>query len=294
MAATRTVAQPAALRKSAESANRQQNTVENRSTPIKPRHGVVTLYGYGIGIRVERGHLVLDDGIGSERFHGRFSRVGHSIERLVTVGNDGSISLAALRWLADQKAAFVMLDRSGTVLAVTGPVSPSDARLRRAQASADPLGAGLQIAQELIRLKLVGQESIARNGLGNSTVADAIAEFRTGLASTITIDAVRVCEARAAAAYWSAWQSVRVQFPKKDLLRVPDHWLQFESRTSPISGHSPRLAANPLNAILNYLYAILESEARLAIAARERLRWRERVVRHNHRQSERGYPNHRS
>src|SRR5207253_10178039 len=35
---------------------------------------------------------------------------------------------------------------------------------------------------------------------------------------------------------------------------------------SPLSG-SPRLAANPANAMLNYLYALLESEARLAAAA---------------------------
>lgn len=30
--------------------------------------------------------------------------------------------------------------------------------------------------------------------------------------------------------------------------------------------NSPRLATNPANAILNYLYAILEVEARLALA----------------------------
>jgi hypothetical protein len=46
------------------------------------------------------------------------------------------VSLAALRWLADQDAAFVMLDRDGSVLATTGPVRSSDAKLRRAQALA--------------------------------------------------------------------------------------------------------------------------------------------------------------
>ena len=35
---------------------------------------------------------------------------------------------------------------------------------------------------------------------------------------------------------------------------------------SPLTG-SPRLAVNPPNAILNYLYALLESESRLAAAA---------------------------
>jgi len=50
-----------------------------------------------------------------------------------------------------------------------------------------------------------------------------------------------------------------IRFSKVDLRRVPDHWLTFGSRVSPLSA-SPRLAVNPANAILNYLYAILESE----------------------------------
>jgi len=55
-------------------------------------------------------------------------------------------------------------------------------------------------------------------------------------------------------------------FAKADLPRVPGHWHTFDTRKSPLSG-SQRLAANPANAILNYLYAVLESETRLAGAA---------------------------
>jgi len=122
---------------------------------IVPRHGVVTLFGYGIKVRVDRGHLLLDDGIGAERRHFRLPRVGHGLKRLVVIGSDGFASFDALRWLADQKASFVMLDRDGSVLATTGPVRPSDARLRRAQALAHSSGAALRITRELIRQKLV-------------------------------------------------------------------------------------------------------------------------------------------
>ena len=55
-------------------------------------------------------------------------------------------------------------------------------------------------------------------------------------------------------------------FPRKDHSRVPAHWRVFGTRVSPLTG-SPRLAANPANAILNYLYSLLESESRLAAAA---------------------------
>jgi CRISPR-associated endonuclease Cas1 len=226
----------------------------------------VTLYGYGIQVRVDRGHLLLDDGIAGDRLRVRLARMGHGLKRLVVIGSEGMVSLAALRWLADQNAAFVMLDRDGTVLATTGPVRPSDARLRRAQAMAMHTGTALQITRELIGQKLAGQERVARKNLLDSKTADAIAGFSRAVGSAETIDAIRHLESQGASAYWAAWRDLPIMFPKADLPRVPSHWRTFDTRKSPLSG-SQRLAANPANAILNYLYAVLESETRLAVAA---------------------------
>jgi CRISPR-associated endonuclease Cas1 len=233
---------------------------------IIPRHGVVTLFGYGTSVCVDRGHLVLEDGIGPHRRQARFPRVGHRLKRLVVVGSDGIVSLAALRWLADQDAAFVMLDRDGSVLATTGPVRSSDARLRRAQAFAEESGAAIQITKELIAQKLLGQERVAREGLHDSQVAERIAGFRGTVDLAKTVLAIRQSEALAAKAYWNGWRDITINFPRADLRRVPEHWKHFGTRESPLT-NSPRLAVNPPNAILNYLYAMLESEARLGAAA---------------------------
>ncbi len=232
---------------------------------LVPRHGVVTLAGYGINARVDRGHLLLQDGIGVDRRQARLPRVGHGLKRLVVIGSDGMVSLAALRWLADQDASFVMLDREGTVLATTGPVRPSDAKLRRAQALAHTSDAALRIARELIAHKLTGQESVVRNKLLDSETARTIAQYRAQLTSAASISELRLIESHAALTYWSAWRNLSVNFPKNALPRVPEHWRTFKSRHSPLTG-SCRLAANPVNAILNYLYALLESEARTAVA----------------------------
>jgi len=67
---------------------------------FSPSQGVVTLFGYGISVRVDRGHLLIADGIGPDRRQARFPRVGHGLKRLVVIGSDGMVSLAALRWLA--------------------------------------------------------------------------------------------------------------------------------------------------------------------------------------------------
>jgi CRISPR-associated endonuclease Cas1 len=227
---------------------------------------VVTLHGYGISVRVDRGHLLFEDGIGADRRRSRLPRVGHGLKRLVVIGSDGFVSLSALRWLADQDAAFVMLERDGEVLATTGPVRSSDARLRRAQALATQSGTALEVSRELIFQKLEGQERVARHKLGNADVADAIAGFCEDLPTSDSINQLRLLESQAGAAYWSAWHGLPVMFPKADLRRTPEHWRTFGRRKSPLSG-SPRLAATPANAMLNYLYALLESEARLAAAA---------------------------
>ncbi len=233
--------------------------------PIKPQHGVITLFGYGINVRVDRGHLILQDGVGHVRREARLSRVGHGLRRLVVIGADGLVSLAALRWLADQDAAFVMLDRDGSVLVTTGPVRPSDARLRRAQSRAQDSGAALKIAKELIRQKLIAQEQLVREQFQNDRSMQVIADARHSLAKAQSSEEIRRCEAHAALAYWTAWHDLPVNFSAADLRRVPEHWRTFGSRMSPLT-RSPRLAVNPPNAMLNYAYSILESEARLAIS----------------------------
>jgi hypothetical protein len=77
---------------------------------------------------------------------------------------------------------------------------------------------------------------------------------------------VRLIESQAAGAYWAAWRTLRINFPRKDERQVPNHWRVFGARVSPLTG-SPRVAVNPPNAMLNYLYSLLESESRLAAVA---------------------------
>src|SRR5437660_5324272 len=137
--------------------------------------GVLTLYGYGIRVTMQAGHLQIEDGIGPERYKLRLPRVNHRLKRLVCIGEDGFVTLSALRWLSEVGASFVMLDRLGKVRVVTGPVSPSEARLRRAQALALSNGNALPIARELIAAKLKGQEELVREKLKDDKTASGIA-----------------------------------------------------------------------------------------------------------------------
>jgi CRISPR-associated endonuclease Cas1 len=237
----------------------------SRKSPIN-RSGVLTLAGFGIKVRMQSGHLEIEDGIGLERRTIRLARVGHGLKRLVCISEDGFTTLSALKWLADVGVPFSLLNRNGKVLFVTGPTATSDARLRRAQALALGNGVGLEICCTLIAAKLEGQERVVRERANDPVAAQEIAGFREKLPDVDTAGALRNLEAQAAVSYFAAWRDIPVRWPKADLPRIPDHWRTVGSRQSPLSG-GPRLAITPVHAILNYCFALLESESRLALAA---------------------------
>jgi CRISPR-associated endonuclease Cas1 len=233
---------------------------------LTPRHGVLVVDGYGVKVRVGRGHLVISDGIGRDRREATFARATSGIKRVVILGVAGYISLEATRWFTDIGAALVHIDRDGRLLLASAVPGNDDPRLRRTQALAGGSEFGIAIARDLLRAKLSGQASVLQR-LGASEQASVTDEsMMPRLDAARTPQELMVPESAAAIEYWEALSSIEVSFVRADLPRVPDHWRRFGKRASPITGN-PRLAANPANTILNYLYAILEAECRIACLA---------------------------
>jgi len=230
---------------------------------ILPRNGVIVLTGYGLRVAVERGHLNLGDGVGRSRRSGTFSRATCGIRRLIVVGHSGVISFEALRWLADIEASFAQVDADGRVIAAFGPTGLDDARLRRSQATALGTERAVELTKHLLRDKLIAQRDLLARLPESPNAHDELTRSITDLEAADASVGLRRAEARGALAYWNAWSSVPVHFAKKDDAKIPAHWRTFGTRSSPLTGQ-PRLAANPINALLNYCYAILETEGTIA------------------------------
>ena len=157
--------------------------------------------------------------------------------------------------------SFVMLDRDGSVLVTTGSGSCIGCEAKARSSSRRQSGTAMRIARELIDKKLAGQEQVARHKLLAVENADAIHRYRSELAEAETPDSVRLIESQAASAYWAAWRTLPIRFPRKDECRVPEHWRVFGARISPLTG-SPvlrlTLQRNP-----ELPLCCLESESRL-------------------------------
>ena len=229
-------------------------------------NGVLVADGYGIKVAVERRHLVVEDGVCEERHREKLAKPTAGFKRFVVLGHSGFITLESLRWLKDVEAAFLQIDADGGIVAAWGPAGLDDARLRRAQAAAPGNGVGMKVARELVRRKLEGQLTLLARLPEGKASATALRDNLGSLERASTPAQLRLFESSAAAAYWKAWERFPIRFVRRDQPRVADHWKTFGSRGSPLA-NGPRQAANPGNAILNYLYAILEGEARIAALA---------------------------
>jgi hypothetical protein len=122
----------------------------------------------------------------------------------------------------------------------------------------------------LLGAKLAGQTTVAADLLHAPPIAGTISRLAERLDAADTLPACRDLEAQASNAYFGAWSAaVTCRFAERDRDRVPDHWQAFSGRGSQLhrGGRSPRDAADPINALLNYGYALAEAEARLAAQA---------------------------
>jgi CRISPR-associated endonuclease Cas1 len=226
------------------------------------RAGVCVATGYGIKIHVLRGQLRVEDGVGRDRRTRVYSRATHGISRLLVIGSDGYVTLDAIRWLHQLGISLVHLDRDGTLLA-SSAVASGDARLRRQQALATGNPLGVEVARSLMEAKLAGQRRVLDLLDPPAEVVATFERQQARLDARCSLDEVLAAEREAAQTYWNAWTGVPARFSGRDAKAVPEYWLVFGQRSSPLSS-GPRLAINPANALLNYLYALLEAETRNA------------------------------
>jgi CRISPR-associated endonuclease Cas1 len=232
--------------------------------------GVLVVEGFGAALSVENSHLKVRSGTGNRIAEGSFPRVtSPRLRRVVVIaGPAGYLSIPAVRWVRDVGADLVVLAPDGDVMLAPGRTSPDDARLRRAQALAAGSDLGLRICRQLIRAKIAGQHRVVVSRFPNTP-----AYYVTALGNQVaeaehapTIEELRQTEALASALYFTTWNSLHLGWAHRDEARVPQHWKGFATRGSPLA-NGPRMAADPVNAMVNLASALLEVEAILALRA---------------------------
>ena len=239
---------------------------ESPYPPLVGDETVAIVDGYGVALRVSRGHLLIRDGVGRHRRERRFSRATCPLRRLLILGHSGSLSLEAVRWCSDVGVHVAQLDHDGRVLVTSARRDVGAARVRRVQALASLTSLGVELTCDLLGQKIDGQANVALTLPGHASVIAAIRERADEAKAASTVETALDAEAIAARGYWEALAPLPVRFATRDRARVPDHWRMVGQRASLRSGDK-RKAITPAHAIFNYLYRLLEVETTISLHA---------------------------
>jgi CRISP-associated protein Cas1 len=244
---------------------------EEKATKKLARTPVMIVSGYGCALRVKNNALSVYPG----RTHNAqkqqsvmLYRGVHGIKQIVLLTSKGVLSLDAIEWCKDQDIALTMIDTHGQLTQHLSPTNLSNAKLRRAQYGARENGQAFTISWELVKQKIAGQVHTLRlhPELPNATQAQyEIKQFGKEVHAR-SIEDIRIYEGRCANSYFASWLGLAIKWDKKTLKTIPPHWQVVTERTSPLSkNHGARWATNPAQSILNYGYAMLESQTRQAL-----------------------------
>ncbi len=240
------------------------------------KSSTIIVSGIGCALRVKNDALSIFPGkthaAGSMATRTLYRGV-HGISHIILLAErKGLVTLDALKWANEQDVSITVLDGHGSIVQSLSTCH-ADAKLRRLQYAAD---AG-KVSCELVRRKVAGQlETLSKHpelpGQAEAiqTLTDALAWWRLPTLPDRYYDVnwLRTLEGRCADAYFRAWRGLPIKWDKAIKKTVPPHWQCVTDRGSPLShGHGARWAVCPAMAILNYAYAILETQVRQALNA---------------------------
>ena len=192
-------------------------------------------------------------------------------ERIVLLDGSGSVTFDVLSWLAEQKVTLIRIDWKGDVVCVAGAsgYSANPFRIRwQLETREDPAKRN-DFCRSLITRKIEAsiitlEKSIRRSDKWERAMKSAYAALsRLDENPPETVTELRGLEANCAGSYFRSWVGIPIKWRGTSRRPIPDNWRSIGMRSSPYHLAGNRNAAHPVNAILNYAYAVLESEIRI-------------------------------
>jgi CRISP-associated protein Cas1 len=255
-----------------------QSRVEKASAPRTKRakaQPAIILAGHGVSLRIENGALTIQSGFThypQQRDITRYFRGDVALpERIILLDGSGSISFDVLSWLAEQNVSFIRIDWKGDIVCVAGAsgYSANPHRVRWQLETRENPGQRNEFCRSIIARKIEAtiitlEKSIPRSDKWERAMKSAYAGLsRLEESPPETISELRALEANCAASYFRSWVGMPIKWRGTSRRPIPENWHSIGQRSSPYHLAGNRNAAHPVNAILNYAYAALESELRV-------------------------------
>lgn len=247
----------------------------------RQRSAPLILCGHGIKLSVDRGTLLIRDGFShypqTRSEHRIFPGDPNRPTRIVIIDGSGSVTFDVVDWLREQDIPLMRVDWRGAVSVIAGRNSyAADPTTWRRQEAlrADfkrRLAIARRIIEEKLRSSLVTLEKQLPASPKRTLATEVISEKLALLKSRRSLDipALHGVEGRAAKVYFNAWTGTPLRWSVSKRHPIPEAWRTIGQRQSFTTGKKGknRDASHPINAMLNYAYAVLEGQVRLDVLA---------------------------
>lgn len=232
-------------------------------------------------IRIERGTLIIKQGFShypQQQDVQRYFKGDLALPRLILLlDGSGSLSFDVLTWLGEQGVALARITGDGamTVFASGAGFVTNPDTLRRQYATQQDDAARLAFARDLIARKLDNSIDTLRAQFAPGRLVDmAIAKTTEAVArlrseGVDNLYGLRGLEGECAAAYFAAWADIDMRWTAAGRYPVPDQWRTYRSRSSVLTGRKANnwKASHPINAMLNYAYAVRAAQLQIQAVA---------------------------
>lgn len=228
------------------------------------------LCGHGVSMRIDNGALVIRDGAThhpqKQPIYRFFPRDLELPTRILLLDGSGTLSFDVLSWLSEQGVALARVKSNGeiaTVASGTGYAADRD-KVDWQRATRANETERLAFAADLIRRKIASSLRTLVVHIPPSKSRDMALEKanagieRLGRDRFEDINAIFAIEGECASAYFRSWHGLPVRWKGVARRPVPQEWQAYNWRSSRATGVKPenRNASHPVNAILNYAYAV--------------------------------------
>ena len=240
----------------------------------KRRHSVhkpLILSGHGVRLKVDRGTLLIQSGFThypQKREEHRFFPQDRQLpSRIVVLDGDGAITFDALEWLSTQNVPLVQINWRGEVVSIGGNMGyAADAELAQTQREIRNSSKGFEFSKALILEKIENSRMVIEKVSKNSPEIESVLKQLDVQAAVlkknppVNITALLAIEGIAAGYYFRHLQTIPLKWKGTGRKPIPEDWLQIRPRIA--SGGHNQFARHPINAILNYVYGVLENQVR--------------------------------
>lgn len=254
------------------------------SEVVKPAKGrrrkqPLILCGHGVSLKIDADSLLIRNGFThypQQREELRFFRGSLDIPpQIIMLDGSGHLSFDVLNWLSEQGVTLTRITWDGNAASVAASYgyAANSHRVqwqRETRANNDLRMAFCidLIARKIGACILTLEKAVPRSDAWERAMRRAYSDLSTlELSPPSTVEELRTLEANSAAAYFRAWRGAPIKWRGLTRAPVPENWNAFPARTSGLAIAGNRNATHPVNAMLNYAYAVLESRIRIRVLA---------------------------